>query len=307
MQIKDLEHALEQSLKDRDDYIQSAAEEQQSSNEELKSANEELQSINEEMQSTNEELETSKEELQSVNEELATINAELQEKVLDLSRVNNDINNLVAGTGIGTIFVDMELRVLRFTPGATQIIKLIESDVGRPVGDFSSNLIGYDRLEDDLQLVLDTLVPQEEEVRTAKGAYYLMRILPYRTSDQRIEGAVINFVNITERKQVEASLAIANSSLRLAVVVRDAHDAIILQDLEGRILAWNPAAYKMYGWSESEALKLNIRQLIPIELQDGDITTIQTLSRKNAIEPYLTKRLTKRGGSSKYGSPPPCS
>src|SRR5664280_3411589 len=118
-----------------------------------------MQSVAEELQSTNEELETSKEELQSINEELATVNAELQVRVVDLSRANNDMNNLLAGTGIGTVFVDHELRILRFTPAATQVINLILSDVGRPVGHVASNLVGYDHLVADAQAVLDTLLP----------------------------------------------------------------------------------------------------------------------------------------------------
>ena len=124
---------------------------------------------NEELQSTNEELETSKEELQSVNEELATVNAELQNKVADLSRSNNDMNNLLAGTGIGTIFVDHQLRIQRFTPAVTQVINLILTDVGRPVGDIVSNLVGYDRLVADVRAVLDSLVPKEVEVQIAYG------------------------------------------------------------------------------------------------------------------------------------------
>ena len=161
--------ALKQELRAKEEYLQTANEELETSNEELKSSNEEMQSVNEELQSTNEELETSKEELQSVNEELATVNAELQTKVADLSRANNDMNNLLAGTGIGTVFVDHQLRILRFTPAATQIINLIPSDVGRPVGHIVSNLVGYDRLVADVQAVLDTLVPKEVEVQTTDG------------------------------------------------------------------------------------------------------------------------------------------
>ena len=160
-----------------------------------------MQSVNEELQSTNEELETSKEELQSVNEELATVNTELQTKVADLSRANNDMNNLLAGTGIGTIFVDHQLRILRFTPAVTQVINLILTDVGRPVGHIVSNLVGYDRLVADVQAVLDTLVPKEVEVQTKAGAWYLMRIRPYRTLENVIEGAVITFVDITETEK----------------------------------------------------------------------------------------------------------
>ena len=161
--------ALKQELRAKEEYLQTTNEELETSNEELKSSNEEMQSVNEELQSTNEELETSKEELQSVNEELATVNAELQTKVADLSRANNDMNNLLAGTGIGTVFVDHQLRILRFTPAATQIINLILSDVGRPVGHIVSNLVGYDRLVADVQAVLDTLVPKEVEVQTTDG------------------------------------------------------------------------------------------------------------------------------------------
>ena len=287
--------ALQLELQAKEEYIQSANEELEASNEELKSANEELQSINEEMQSTNEELETSKEELQSVNEELATINAELQTKVLDLSQVNNDMNNLLAGTGIGTVFVDFQLRILRFTPGATQIINLILSDVGRSIGHFASNLIGYDSFTADIQTVLSTLIPKEVEVRTADGTCYMMRILPYRTVDNVIEGAVITFVNISEMKQTQEALKKANDQLRMAVVVRDSHDAVVVQDMEGCIMSWNPAAVRMYGWYETEALQRNIRELIPEGLREADITRVQQLSRKEVLEPYRTQRIAKDG------------
>jgi two-component system, chemotaxis family, CheB/CheR fusion protein len=195
--------ALKQELCAKEEYLQAANEELETANEELKSSNEELQSVHEEMQSTNEEMETSKEELQSVNEELATVNAELQAKVADLSRVNNDMNNLLAGSGIATVFVDHQLRILRFTPAATRLINLILADVGRPVGHIVSNLKGYDRLPQDVQAVLDTLLPKEAQVQTAEGKWYAMRILPYRTLDNVIEGAVITFVDITDRKLAE--------------------------------------------------------------------------------------------------------
>jgi two-component system CheB/CheR fusion protein len=175
--------ALEQELRTKEEYLQTTLEEMDTSNEELKSTNEEMQSVNEELQSTNEELETSKEELQSVNEELATVNSELQSKVSDLLQVNNDMNNLLAGTGVATIFVDHQLRILRFTPTATELINLIPSDIGRPVAHIVSNLVGYDRLVEDVQAVLGDLSPREAEVRTSNGAYFLMRIRPYRTME----------------------------------------------------------------------------------------------------------------------------
>ncbi|MDQ5908568.1 MAG: two-component system, chemotaxis family, CheB/CheR fusion protein [Pseudomonadota bacterium] len=205
--------ALRQELRNKDEHIQATHEELATANEELRSANEEMQSVNEELQSTNEELETSKEELQSVNEELATVNAELQTKVVDLSRTNNDLNNLLAGTGIGTVFVDLKLRILRFTPSVTPVINLILSDVGRPVAHVVSNLVGYDRLVADTQSVLDSLIPQEQEVQTTAGTWYILRIQPYRTLENMIEGAVITFVNITETVQAREALRKVNDLL----------------------------------------------------------------------------------------------
>lgn len=188
---------LELELRAKEEYLQTTLEEMETANEELKSTNEEMQSVNEELQSTNEELETSKEELQSVNEELATVNTELQNKVSDLSRANNDMNNLLAGTGVATLFVDHDLRITRFTPAATQLIKLIPSDIGRSVGDIVSNLVGYTHFIDDLHAVLQTLAPLEREVHTDQGHWYLMRIGPYRTLENVIEGAVITFIDIS--------------------------------------------------------------------------------------------------------------
>ena len=287
--------ALQQELHAKEEYLQTANKELETSNEELKSSNEEMQSVNEELQSTNEELETSKEELQSVNEELATVNSELQTKVLDLSRANNDMNNLLAGTGIATIFVDHQLRILRFTPTATEIINLIQSDLGRPVGHIVSNLVGYDRLLADAQAVLDTLTSKEVDVQTRSDRWYKMRIRPYRTLDNVIEGAVITFVDITEMKQAQAALRQANDLLRLAVIVHDAYDAITLQDLHGRILAWNPGAVRMYGWSEAEALEMNVRDRIPKTCKPDELAVIHQLAQSQVLEPYHTQRLTKAG------------
>ena len=286
---------LHEELQAKEEYLHAANEELETTNEELKSSNEEMQSVNEELQSTNEELETSKEEMQSINEELATINAELQTKVGDLTRANNDMNNLLAGTGIGTIFVDYNLRILRFTPAATLMINLIQNDVGRPVGHIVSNLVGYDSLVADAQEVLRTLIPKVVDVQTLDSKYYTMRILPYRTLDNVIEGAVITFVEITEIVQAREALHKANELSRLAVVVRDAFDAITVQDLEGRIIAWNPGAVRLYGWTEVEALGMNVRDRIPKALQDSALAKVHQLSQAETLEPYLTQRLAKDG------------
>ena len=287
---------LRQELRAKDEYLQSTLEELETANEELKSSNEEMQSVNEELQSTNEELETSKEELQSVNEELTTVNGELQVKVLDLSRANNDMNNLLAGTGIATVFVDHQLRILRFTPAASQIINLIPADVGRPVGHIVSNLVGYDLMLQDTQAVLETLVAKSIDVKSEDGKWYTMRIQPYRTLDNVIEGAVISFVEITEMMEAKNALQAANEQLqRLAVVVRDASDAITVQDLDGRILAWNPGAERLYGWSEEEALTMNARDLTPEKLQEKALARLQLLCNDKMLKPYNTERVSKNG------------
>ena len=286
---------LNEELRAKEEYLHAANEELETSNEELKSSNEEMQSVNEELQSTNEEMETSKEELQSINEELATVNTELQSKVTDLSRANNDMNNLLAGTGIATVFVDRKLCILRFTPAATQIINLILSDVGRPIGHIVSNLQGYAGLVEDAQRVLSTLVPQETDVLNANGKSYTLRILPYRTLDNAIEGVVITFVDITEAVRARDALQQANALLRLAVVVRDAYDAITVQDLDGHITAWNPGAVRLYGWSEAEALQMNARDRIPKPLQLQDLRRVLDLSQAEGFQPHQTQRLAKDG------------
>ena len=251
--------------------------------------------MNEELQSTNEELETAKEEMQSVNEELATVNAELNAKVVDLSRLNNDMNNLLSGTGVATIFVDHRLHILRFTPAVAQIINLIQSDIGRPVSHIVSNVVDYNSLVADVQTVLDTLVPKDIQVQTATGVWYTLSIRPYRTLENVIEGAVISFVDITNIKQTEDTLAKANKLVRLAVVVRDAHDAITVQDLDGRTLAWNPGAEKMYGWNEAEALLMNVQDRIPHALQKDTLAKILQLTRAEILAPYRTQRISKNG------------
>jgi two-component system, chemotaxis family, CheB/CheR fusion protein len=287
--------ALTRELRAKGDYLQTSNEELATSNEELKSSNEEMQSVNEELQSANEELETSKEELQSINEELATVNAELQTKMGDLSRANNDLNNLLAGTGMGTVFVDHQLRIQRFTPTITQVIKLIQTDLGRPVGDITTNLLGYDSLVRDIQAVLDSLTPREVEVQTRTGAWFLLRIRPYRTLENVIEGAVITFTDITDVKKAQMALLESEGLRRLAVVVRDSDAAILVQALGGRIVAWNPSAERMYGWTEAEALSMNILALIPEGQREVSLAKVREIVLGDVRAPYRAQRLTKDG------------
>ena len=193
-----------------------ALEERQTSQEEFRSANEELQSTNEELQSTNEELTTSKEEMQSLNEELQTLNAELQAKVDELSRASDDMKNLLNSTDIATLFLDNDLRVRRFTPQATRIIRLIPADVNRPITDLASEL-RYAELAEDAREVLRTLASTEKTISARDGRWFTVRIMPYRTLDDRIDGVVITFADITQAKTLEAELRAKQAGLEKRV------------------------------------------------------------------------------------------
>ncbi len=199
------ENSLAFELQQTREALQVTHEEMQTSVEELKSSNEELQSTNEELQSTNEELTTSKEEMQSMNEELQTVNAELQSKVDDLSSVRNDMTNLLNSTEIATIFLDGKLNLRRFTPNATSLFKLIPGDVGRPLSHIVTEL-DYAELESEVEEVLRTLVFQEKQVCTRNERWYRVRIMPYRTQENVIDGVVITLIDITEIKVLEAEL-----------------------------------------------------------------------------------------------------
>ncbi|UHD14621.1 chemotaxis protein CheB [Thiocapsa bogorovii] len=263
---------LELELRAKEDYLQSTREEMETSNQELKSTNEEMQSVNEEIQSTNEELETSKEELQSVNEELATVNAELQTKVADLSRANNDMNNLLAGTGVATLFVDHQLRITRFTPTATRLIKLIQTDIGRPVGDIVSNLVDGTDLTDDVQGVLSDLMPREHEVQTRQGAWYLMRIGPYRTLENVIEGAVITFIDISERKRSEDAIRAARAFAE--AIVDAVREPLVVLDADLRVVSANRAFYRHFRLNEADTRD---RRLFTLSHHRWDIPALRDL------------------------------
>ena len=196
---------LEQELRKAREELQNTREEMQTSQEELKSANEELQSTNEELQSTNEELTTSKEEMQSMNEELQTVNQELQAKVADLSRANNDMKNLLDSTDIATLFLDDSLNVRRFTSQMSKIIKLIPGDAGRPITDIASEL-NYPGLVDDAREVLRSLIFKETTVAASGGRWFQVRIMPYRTLENQIDGVVITFADVTASKALEMEL-----------------------------------------------------------------------------------------------------
>ncbi|MGC2238520.1 MAG: CheR family methyltransferase [Pyrinomonadaceae bacterium] len=243
---RQLEEAL---LRSQTDY-RTAIEQSEIQAEELKASNEELQAINEELRSATEELETGKEELQSVNEELITVNQELKIKIEELSLSNNDFQNLINSTNIGTIFLDRNLRVKLFTPAAKEIFNLIPADNGRLLSDITHKLEYQDFIH-DVETVLNTLQEIEREVHTVGGSVYMLQITPYRTSEHHINGAIISFINITKRKQAEEALS--ESAERMSLIITSVEDyAIITTDLKGIVTGWNLGAEKMFGYTESE-------------------------------------------------------
>jgi two-component system CheB/CheR fusion protein len=198
---KELEIALQRS----NEEIQSIKEEMQTSQEELKSTNEELQSTNEELQSTKEEITTSKEEMQSLNEELQTVNAELQSKVGDFLKANDDMKNLLNSTEVATLFLDKKLNIRRFTDPVTNIFKLRPNDIGRPFTDLVNNL-KYPEIGLHARQVLKSLITVETAITTNDERWFNIRIIPYRTTDDRIDGLVMTFNDITASKKMEAEL-----------------------------------------------------------------------------------------------------
>jgi two-component system CheB/CheR fusion protein len=249
---------LERELSYTKENLHATIEEQQASNEELKSTNEEMQSTNEELQSTNEELETSKEELQSLNEELVTVNAELQDKIEQLAGMQNDMKNLLDNINIGTVFLNDALNIKRFTREAVKVYRLVVSDVGRPLADIKSNIEG-DELLEDAQLVLETLVPREREVRTVNGEWYLARIQPYRTLDNVIDGVVLTFTDVTKRIQAEA--AILNTHKLTESVLDTVREPLVVLDGALKVISASQAFYLNFHVTAEDTVGRQIYEL----------------------------------------------
>jgi len=285
---------LENELLQMREEMQSTLEEMQTSQEELKSTNEELQSTNEELQSTNEELTTSKEEMQSLNEELQTVNAELQSKVGDFSRVNNDMKNLLNSTDIATLFLDKELNIRRFTNQVTKIFKLIKGDIGRPFTDQVSDLI-YPELPDDALEVLRTLAFIQKQIPTKDERWFSIRIMPYRTFDDRIDGLVITFINLSDLKQVELKLHETEQMNRS--LLNSSSDAIIRLTTEGKIQEFNTEAEKFFGKKREEAVNQNfIQMFIPEPVRKKTEKDIKKLLHK-MIDGKIKMQVISDGGN----------
>jgi two-component system, chemotaxis family, CheB/CheR fusion protein len=275
--------SLEEELHQTRLQLQATIEDYEGTNEELKAANEELQSMNEEYRSTTEELETSREELQSVNEELLTVNNELKAKLDEVSNAHSDLQNLMAATDIGTLFLDRDLRIKRHTPRISDLFNILPSDAGRPISHFT-HAFRYDGLLSAAERVLKHLVPQEREIQGMNGRWYLMRLRPYRTIEDRIEGVVITFVDITDLRRAQEELRKSEEGARILMEnVREY--AIFLMDTHRRITTWNPGAEHIFGYTEEEAVG-----------QFGDL--IFTAEDRKAGAPEAEMKIAAREGES---------
>jgi two-component system, chemotaxis family, CheB/CheR fusion protein len=260
--------ALEEELFRTKEQLQAAIDEAEGANEETSSSAEEYQSVNEELQSSNEELETAKEEMQSINEELQTINAELSSKNDQLTSLNSDMQNLIESTHIATIFLDNDMHIKSFTPAITNVFHLRDSDRGRPITEIVTRL-AYNDLQADVGKVLHKLSVIEREVQIAEaGATFIMHIRPYHTVDRIVDGVVITFVDITERRRIEETLR------EHAALVEFAQDALIGIGRDGLVRSWNPGAERLFGYSAKTALGRPVSFLVAADRVDEQSTLI---------------------------------
>jgi two-component system CheB/CheR fusion protein len=296
--IRELEH----ELKSTKDNLRSAIEELETSNEELKSSNEEMQSTNEEMQSSNEELETSKEELQSLNEELITVNTELQNKNDELSVVNSDMKNLLDSNDIPTIFLDNNLCIKRFTQHAVKVVNLITSDVGRPIDHLAAKF-KYDKLVENAKDVLRTLVFKQIELQTNDGLWYQMRILPYRTTSNVIDGVVITFSDINKLKQTAAEIAVLSKEVERAReyadnIIDTVRESLIILDKELRVVSANRSFYKMFRTVRENTVGQFIYDLDDKKWELPELRKLleEIIPKQNAFEDYVMEYNFTREG-----------
>ena len=290
-------HRLERELERLKGHLRTTVEQYEASNEELKASNEELQAMNEELRSATEELETGREELQSINEELTTVNVELKAKVDELARSNSDMHNLMDATAIGTVFLDRELNITRYTPSAVALFNLIPSDVGRPLSDLTGQL-DHPHLRDDAHRVLERLVPVEREVEDLRtGRSYLTRALPYRTLDDRIAGVVLTFIDITDLKRAREDLR--RSEERFGIMVAQASVGVLQADLEGRISFANLALCRLLERNENELMHSMHLDLVTPDDRAAAGDAWQRLLQDR--EPYIIEqRVSRPDGSLRW-------
>jgi two-component system CheB/CheR fusion protein len=279
----DVVRRLRQELELTQSRLRTVREESDAANEELRAANEELQSINEEYRSTSEELETSKEELQSINEELQTVNTELKLKLEAISRANSDLQNLLAATDFGTLFLDSDLRIKRFTERTADIFRITPSDEGRPISDFSHQL-EYDELIADVRRVLSNLVPIRRELFGRNKQWFDMRMRPYRTVDNKIDGVVITFVDITERRHMEETLRQSERQLlRQKRLMELSRSPVFVWEFNGVIVEWNRGCEELYGYMREEAIGKSKIELLKTEVPGSSFEDVANKLRREGI------------------------
>ena len=271
---------LEAELQQTKEQLQITMEHSETSTEELRASNEELQAINEELRSATEELETSKEELQSINEELTTVNFELKTKVDETSKINDDLQNLISSTDIATVFVDRKMRIKWFTPRARDIFNVIGNDAGRSLLDITHRL-DYPLLHQDAAEAFGELHLVEREVHNRNNdRWYLARFLPYRTLDDRIQGAVLTFIDVTDRRRAEAQLQDGEAHMRRLAQSTKGYGIITL-DCNGIITTWNRGAEAIFGYTEMEAIGKCIDMIYTQADRDAGVPEAE---RKRALE-----------------------
>ncbi len=288
---------LEREVAYARENLQATIESQHATNEELKSTNEELQSTVEELQSSNEELETSKEELQSLNEEVLTMNSELNAKVEQLNGIQSDMKNLLDSVNAGTLFLDHQLVIRRYTREALKIYPLIATDIGRRLSDIQSNFDSQGLLT-ELQSVLDTLIPVEREVRTTDGDWYLARIQPYRSLDNVIEGVVLTFTEVTDFKRL--SDAVQRNEAILATAQEIAHLGSWELDLDSGHAHWSNEMFKLFGYAPSVQPMALEYVLKTLSQEDRARVTAAIQTAVDTRTPYdITYRTTRQDGTSR--------
>jgi two-component system CheB/CheR fusion protein len=279
---------LGEELQRTKDRLRVTIEQNETSVEELRASNEELQAINEELRSVSEELETSKEELQSVNEELTTVNHELKDKIDEVNQSASDMQNLMSSTDIGTIFLDLSLRIKRYTPAVQALFNIIPSDIGRPLEHLTHKL-DYDDLVKDAGEVLRTLKMFEREVHSKEGRTYITRFLPYRTLDEKVDGIVLSFIDIEERKRGD------ETRRWLSAVVSSSSDAIMSFTLDRKIVSWNAGATRVFGYKEEEVLGHSIAMLLEPQQDHVQTEIFARIERGELVSNYETRCVRKNG------------
>ncbi len=283
--------------------LQAIIEECETSREEMKAFNEELQSSNEELRSAMEEIETSKEELQSINEELQIVNQENRHKVEELSQLSSDLQNLLKAAEIATLFLDRDLRILRFTARVAELFNIRVTDRGRPISALTHRL-GYEQLRSDAEVVVSRLVPIEREIEDDAGHWFLIRVLPYRSTEDHIEGIVLTFIDITAQKKAENAVQATARELFaegawLRTLLDSLSDGIIAVDGKAQVSYLNPAAEFLIGWRQSDALGKPIDEIYSLRTMTGEAIEQSQLQKALSVPFKFSKEhflLRSRGG-----------